>query len=372
MPSSPFRWAAAAALIALLVAGCSQDAPPPPAAPAVEIATAQARAFDKSSQLPGRISSVRVAEVRARVAGIVLERKFQEGSEVAAGQVLFQIDPAPFLAALARAKGEMARAEAELADSRAQSVRADELVKVDAISRQDHDAATARLKSSQAMLASAKAAVQTAQLDVNHATVRAPIAGRIGRALVTEGALVGQGEATAMALIQQLDTVYADFNRALPEVLRLRQEANAMNGDQPIQITIEVPEVGVVRQGKLLFSDISVDPDTGMVALRAEFPNGDRLLLPGMFVRVTSKLAATKPHVFVPQRAIQRTPEGKAIVMVVGKDGTAQAREVRTGQMEGAQWEILDGLKAGERYVANGATKVAPGTPLPSPEASKS
>lgn len=362
--TAPFRFFLLLILALPLLGACAGSVPPEPAPPKFEIATAEARPAAPAAELPGRIAALRTAEVRARVAGIVLRRQFDEGSEVQAGQVLFQIDPAPLRAAAARARGELAKTQAELEDARAQAGRYAELAPAGAVSSQDLDSAKARLKAAQAAQLSANAEVDSAELDLSHATVRAPISGRIGRALVSEGALVGQGEATPLALIEQLHPIYADFSRPLGDVLRLRAEAAAQGTAPEAQVSLEIPELAQRREGRLLFADMRVDPDTGTVALRAEFANADGLLLPGMFVRVQTAPHAAAPQVYVPQRAIRRAADGSASLIVVGADGLAATRAVRTGQMDAGQWQILEGLMPGERFVASGTDKVAPGMPL--------
>lgn len=343
------------ALVAVgLIAGCGQSSEDQQQehaqAPAVQVITAQPQRLALSSELPGRIEPTRVAEVRARVAGIVLNRKFDEGSDVKAGQVLFQIDPAPFEASLARA-------EAALFQANATVKRYGPLVEIEAVSQQDYDAA-------QAAYRTAAANVKTARLDLEYATVRAPISGRIGRALVTEGALVGQGEATPLATIQQINPVYADFKQAVGDVLRLRADAGAQQAASggkgaPISITVEGTEQK--REGHLVFSDITVDRTTGQVLLRGQFDNRDGLLLPGMYVRVQTGQGTVPDAILVPQRAVQRTPDGKAQVIVIGEDDIAEARTIQTGAMYGSNWHVAEGLKAGERVVVDGATKARPG-----------
>lgn len=347
----------AAAIIVTAACGNAEQ-PAATATPSVEVLTLQPRPMAVSSELPGRIEPVRVAEVRARVAGIVLKRNFKEGSDVKAGDPLFQIDPAPLQAALSRAEGELARAEAVLADADAVVRRYGPLVEIEAVSRQDFDAAQAALKSAQAARRSAAAEVKTARLNLEYATVRAPISGRIGRALVTEGALVGQGEATPMATIQQLDPVYVDFKQPVADVLRMREALEQgrlqqePEGGVPIVATIEGTDKK--REGRLLFSDISVDRGTGQVSLRGQLPNADSLLLPGMYVRVHVTHAIDPAAMLVPQRAVRRNPDGKAQLLVVGKGDVAETRQVRTGPMQGAEWQILEGVKPGDRIVVGG------------------
>ncbi|NYZ62016.1 efflux RND transporter periplasmic adaptor subunit [Luteimonas deserti] len=340
-----------------------EEAPPPP----VEVVTVQAGPAAAAESRPGRISPVRVAEVRSRVAGIVLKREFEEGMDVQAGQVLFRIDPSPFQAQLSEAQGALAKAEAELKEAQAQASRLQPLVEVEAISRQDFDVAQTRVQTARAGLRSGQAAVESAQIQLSHATVRAPIAGRIGRALVTEGALVGQDGSTPMALIQQLDPVYADFSQPVGDALRLRAAAKAAGdaASPKLAMTIEIPEIGETRSGELLFSDITVEPDTGRIAMRGQFDNADGMLLPGMFVRVSTAHTQPQQIITVPQRAVVRNPDGSAGVMVVDAQRTVVARSVETGRMHNGQWQVLSGLQAGEQIVASGVAKVQPGMQLP-------
>lgn len=344
---------------AIAMAACGKaDQQPTPAPPSVDVLTLQPKAMAVSSELPGRIEPVRVAEVRARVPGIVLKRNFKEGADVKAGDPLFQIDPAPLQAALSRAEGELARAEAVLSEAAAVVRRYTPLVEIEAVSRQDFDAAQAAHKSAQAARRSAAAEVQTARLNLEYATVRAPISGRIGRALVTEGALVGQGEATPMATIQQLDPVYVDFKQPVADVMRMREALEQgrlrqqRDGGVPIQVTIEGTDKK--REGRLLFSDISVERETGQVSLRGQLPNDDGLLLPGMYVRVHVTHATDPAAMLVPQRAVRRGPDGKAHLLVVGKGDVAETRQVRTGRMQGGEWQIVEGVKPGDRVVIGG------------------
>lgn len=357
-----------AVAVALSVAGCGPSESPPPfgGTPTVEVVTVQPQAFSLSRNLPGRIEPVRVAEVRARVAGIVLSRSFEEGADVKAGDVLFRIDPRPFRAALSRAQGELARTEAALTEAQAVVRRYEPLVKIEAVSQQDFDTAQATLQSALAARQSARANVETAQLDLQYATVTAPISGRIGRALVTEGALVGQGEATPLALIQQIDPVYADFKQPVADALRLRtalaQGRVQDHEGKGAEISVTVDGTAETRKGHLLFSDITVERSTGQVSLRGEFANPDGLLLPGMYVRVHTPQGVDPEAILVPQRAVTHGLDGKAQVLVVGQDNVVQARSVETGAMEGAHWHIVSGLQAGDRVIVGGSAQ--PGSPV--------
>ncbi|WP_448676238.1 efflux RND transporter periplasmic adaptor subunit [Delftia acidovorans] len=357
------------AALAALATGCGRNEAPAAAGdalPVVQAVTVQPAPLALSSELPGRIEPVRVAEVRARVAGIVLRRHFEEGADVRAGQVLFQIDPAPLRAALSRAQGQLASAEAALLDARAVVGRNAPLVAQEAVSRQDFEAMQARLQAAQAARQSAQAEVQAAALNLEYATVRAPIAGRIGRALVTEGALVGQGEATPMALVQQLDPVYADFQQPVAEAQRLRaalaEGRLAQTADKDgTPVSLKVDGTGLQRTGQLLFSDVTVDRGTGQMALRGRFDNRDGMLLPGMYVRVTVGQGVDPAAILVPQRAVQRSTDGQAHVLVVDGQDTLQMRPVQTAAMHGAQWQISAGLKGGERVVVGRMAGLQPG-----------
>ncbi|MBX8486791.1 MexC family multidrug efflux RND transporter periplasmic adaptor subunit [Pseudomonas cichorii] len=354
-------------LAALGLAGCDQKAQQgwgASGAPReVESVAVKAEAFTLVNELPGRIEPVRVAQVRARVAGIVLSRNFVEGADVKAGDVLFQIDPAPFKAALSKAQGELARTEATLFETQATVKRYEPLVKIEAVSQQDYDTAKAALQNASAARRSAQADVETARLDLGYATVKAPISGRIGRATVTEGALVGQGETTLMATIQQLDPVYADFTQPVADALRMRtaiQNGNLPKGGEDA-LTLSVEGTDYQSRGTLLFTDIAVDPTTGQVSLRARFPNPDGILLPGMYVRVRTPQSTNDNAILVPQRAIKRSSDGAAQVLVIGKDGTVESRPVKTGAMQDSRWQITEGLSAGEQIIVGNMTGLNPG-----------
>lgn len=360
------RLPATALVVALALAGCGgessnqaqADTPRP-----VQVVEVQAQRYALSSTLPGRVEPVRVAEVRARVAGIVLTRNFEEGADVKAGDVLFRIDPAPFKAALSRAQGELAKADAAVADAQAILKRYTPLVKIEAVSQQDFDTATTTLKSAQAARRSAQADVETAQLNLDYATVKAPISGRIGRAQVTEGALVGQNEATAMATIQQLDPIYVDFNQPVADMLRMRAalQNGSLGQGEGASISITIDGTDQQRSGKLLFSDIAVDRSTGQVSVRGEFANPDVLLLPGMYVRVETQQGVDPNAILVPQRAVTRSTDGKPQVMLVGKDDVVESRAVQTGTMRGSDWHIVDGLAVGDRVIVGGVSAAVPG-----------
>lgn len=345
-----------ASFIALLTACSPQQHNEAPSEQAqVDIMVLKSQPLSLTSELPGRVEPVRIAEVRARVAGIILERHFEEGSDVTAGQLLFTIDPAPLKAALARAQGEEARAEAMLNEAMTVIKRYQPLVKTGTVSQQDFDTADAAVKTAQAALRSASASVETARLDLEYAAVKAPIAGRISRAAVTEGALVGQGEATTLAIIQQLDPVYVDFKQSIADIIRLRmQQGSEQSAAQNSVVSVVVEGFDYPHQGSLLFSDASVERQTGQLSLRASFPNPEGLLLPGMFVRVNTIQGSEPDAILIPQRFIQRGNDGNAQVLIVDDNNTVQARPVKTGSMQGTLWHITEGLKNGDKLIVSG------------------
>ncbi|MFA5631486.1 MAG: efflux RND transporter periplasmic adaptor subunit [Porticoccaceae bacterium] len=318
-----------------------------------------------SSELPGRVESTRVAEVRARVAGIVLERHFEEGSEVEAGQLLFRIDPAPFEASVLQARANLDQARASLAAEELVEKRYSLLVGK-AISQHDYDQAVARRQQAQAQVAQAEAVLQRTELDLEYAMVRAPISGRIGRALVTEGALVGQGEATPLATIQTLDPVYVNITQSTNDLLQLREamangEILGMQGDEaPVAIQLSNGH-RYEETGKLLFSDITVDPSTGQVTMRALVPNPDGVLLPGMYVRADVQQGVQEHALAVPAQAVQRDANGTASVMLVTDNGMAQRQVVEVGAMQGDRWIVEEGLAAGDTVMVDRLQRVQPG-----------
>lgn len=355
--------------VLILSTGCGRqqnqgkhELPPPE----VGVITITTEPVSLVTELPGRVNPVRTAQVRARATGILLKRTFEEGVDVKAGDVLFEIDPAPLEAASNAAKARLARAEATLAQVESKVKRYEELVKIHAVSQQDYDDVTALKTQSQADVQVAKADVETANLNLGYAAVTAPISGRIGPALVTEGALVSQNEATQMAVIQQLDPVYFDFPQSSTEVLRLKQAFDrdelqtVAPGEAKVTLLLEDGTV-YPHSGKLLFSGVSVDPATGMITLRAEFPNPDHLLLPGMFGRVRFEQAVNTNAITAPQRGIILGPNGTATAMVVTKDNKVEPKSVKIGRAIEENWIITEGLLPGEQVIVEGLQKVRPG-----------
>ncbi|MGJ7548542.1 efflux RND transporter periplasmic adaptor subunit [Pseudomonas alloputida] len=356
------------ALLALPLAGCDdaaeQEEKQP--VPQVRVETLQLQPLAISTELSGRILAPRTAEVRARVAGVVLKRVYREGSDVKQGDVLFLIDPAPFKADHDSARATLAKAEATLYQARLQEKRYRQLVDDKAVSRQEYDNARAAFLQADAAVAEAKAALERARLNLGYATVTAPISGRIGRALVTEGALVGQNETTPLATIQQLDPIHADVTQSTRELTALRRALRAgelqQAGDGQARATlIQDDGSAYPLPGKLLFSDISVDPSTNQITLRSEFPNPDLDLLPGSYVRVRLEQAVQPKGLSVPQRAILRDSAGVPKVLVVDAQSRINERQVVLGNAQGDRWRVTDGLAPGERVVVEGLQHVKAG-----------
>jgi membrane fusion protein (multidrug efflux system) len=357
--------------LVLALAACG-DKPPagPPAGgmPPAEVGVVTVSPGDIGlvTELPGRLEASRTAQVRARAAGIVLERLFREGSDVRAGQPLFRIDAAPYAASYSSAQAGLAKAQANLAQATVLAERYKPLVEANAISKQDYANAVAAQKTAEADVAAGRASVQTAGINLGYATVKAPISGRIGRALVTEGALVGQGEATPLALIQQIDPMYVNFTQSANEVLALRRALDAGRlkraaGTDAASVRILLDDgTQHPRAGRLLFSDLTVDPTSGQVTLRAEVPNPGTVLLPGMYVRVQLEQAKASNAILLPQQAVTRSGQGDS-VMVVGSDGKVSPRPIKVGGEQSGQWVVLEGLKTGELVMVDGFQKVQPG-----------
>jgi membrane fusion protein (multidrug efflux system) len=375
--------------LSAVLAACGPGAAPPAAPPGgmplaeVGVVTVTPGDIGLFTELPGRLEASRVAQVRARAAGILQKRLFVEGSDVKAGQALFEIDSGPYQAAHASALASLARAEANLMQASAQAERYKPLVAVQAVSQQEFVNAQAAQKQAEADVATGKAAVQTARINLAYASVTAPISGRIGRSLVTEGALVGQGEATPLAVIQQINPLYVNFTQSASEVIALRRALESGRfkraGNNAASVRVLLDDGSEVPQpGKLLFSDLTVDTTTGQIMLRAELPNPGGRLLPGLYVRVRLEQAQAINAITLPQQAVTRSPQGDS-VMVVSPDGKVKPRPVKVGSQQGGQWVIVDGLKAGEQVMVDGFQKLrgdvpvkpvpwqAPGSKAPAP-----
>jgi membrane fusion protein (multidrug efflux system) len=361
--SAPFLLAASA-----LLAACGGKAAGPPASGPVEVGvvTITPTPLTLTRELPGRTSAFRVAEVRARVNGIVQKRLFVEGSDVKEGQALFLIDPAPYRAALDGARAALARAEANQANARLQATRYADLVQDHAVSRQEFETATAALKTAEADVAAAQAAEQAARINLGYTTVTAPVAGRIGRSAVTEGAFVQAAQATLLATVQQLDPVYVDVTQSTAEVLRLRRdlESGRLQGAGQGQARVRlITEDGreYAQPGTLQFTDVTVDQGTGSVALRALFANPKGELLPGMFVRARLEEGVSPQALLVPQVGVTRDQKGVPVALVVNAEKKVERRQLVTDRAVGDAWLVTEGLKAGEQVIVEGLQKVRPG-----------
>ncbi len=351
-----------------LLAGCkegpaSASGAMPPSA--VDVVTLNQTPLTLTTELSGRTSAHRIAEVRPQVNGIILKRYFVEGSDVKAGQVLYQIDPATYEAAVASAEASLAKAEATEQSARLKAKRYAELVKVKAISTQDYDDAQASWKQAVAEIAAAKAALKSARIDLGYTKVRATISGRIGKSSVTEGALVTAQQAASLTTIQQLDPIYVDVTQSTTDLLQLRQlyASGQLEHTQDGAVVHFVLENGAAypHSGKLEFSDVTVDETTGMVTVRALAPNPDRLLLPGMFVRAILIQGEQPNGLLVPQAAVSRTAKGGASVLLVNADNKVEQREIEVGRAFHGNWVVESGLKGGERVIVAGLQKVRPG-----------
>lgn len=361
----------------LLLAACGEKkaAAPPPGPVEVGIVTLEEKPVTLTSELPGRTSAFRVAEVRSRVNGIVLKRHFVEGSDVKEGQPLFDIDPAPYVAALDSAKATLARAQATATNARVQATRFERLFKEGVGTQQEWDNAAAALKVAEADGAAAHAAVKAAAINLEYTKVTAPLTGRIGRAAVTEGAYVQVSPATLLATIQQLDPMYVDVTWSSGEALRLRRdlETGKLKGDAALaEVKLLLGEDREYpHAGKLQFADVSVDPSTSSISLRALFPNAEGGLLPGMFVRARIEEGTKPSAILVPQRGVARDAKGRASALVVNGEGKVEKREIVTDRAIGDTWLVLEGLRAGDRVIVEGLQKVRPDTdvvPVPAQE----
>lgn len=361
-------------LASALLAACGKDAangaqqgsaPPPPEVGVITVATGEVGLV---TELPGRLEASRVAEVRARAAGIVQQRLFREGSDVRAGQVLYRIDAATYLANQSSAQAALAKAQANHAQAAALANRYRPLVEANAVSKQEYANAVAAEKQAEADVVGARAALRNAEISLGYATVNAPISGRIGRSLVSEGALVGQGESTPLAVVQQINPLYVNFTQPVNEVMNLRR---ALEQGRLKRAGADGAQVRVVLEdgtehpqaGRLLFADLTVDQTTGQVSLRAEVPNPRAMLLPGMYVRVRLEQAKASNALLLPQQAVTRTTQGDT-VMVVAADGKVAPRTIRIGGSQDGQWVVLSGLQPGEKVIVDGFQKMRPGQPV--------
>ena len=367
----PPKWSVALTALAglLLLGGCGtgkgkQTAPPPlPEVATVKVST---EPVALTTELPGRTSAYLVAEIRPQVTGIIQKRLFTEGSQVRAGQALYQIDPAPFQASLETAKAAMAKAEANLNATRSRTERFKELLPEKAVSQQDYDDAAATLKQTEADIEYWKAMVQTARINLGYTRITAPVSGRIGRSNVTEGALVTAQQPSPLSMIQQLDSVYVDVPQSTTEMLRLKRllEGGRLNqsgaGQNKVKLFLEDGSEYPLA-GTLQFRDVTVDPTTGSVILRVVFPNPNSVLLPGMFVRAVVREGIKEGAILIPQQAVSRDPKGDPVTLVVDPDGKVSQRTLTLDRAIGDRWLVASGLAAGDQVIVEGMQKARPG-----------
>jgi membrane fusion protein, multidrug efflux system len=360
-------------LLSLLIAACEErTSAPQQGTPAVTVVTLKTEPVALTRQLPGRTTAYVVAEVRPQVTGIVKERLFTEGSIVEAGQPLYQLDDATYRADYNSARASLARAEATLDVARLNAARAGELVKTDAVSQQEHENAVAASRQAEADVGVAQAAVASSRVRLGYARITSPIAGRIGKSSVTQGALVTADQVQPLATVQQLDPIYVDLTQSSSELLQLRRAlaGGGVRGTEGTPVTILLEDdTRYSHHGELTFSDVTVDPSTGSFSLRVVVPNPDHLLMPGMYVRAVISNAVMEDGILVPQQGIARDPKGNATAMVVAPDGTVEQRAVEVDRTIGDKWLVNRGLLAGDRVIVEGLQKVQPGMPVEVTEA---
>ena len=359
---------------AALLAGCNDqgETQAHPAEPQVTVHIVEKAPLAVTTELPGRTTAFRIAEVRPQVSGIVLKRNFTEGSDIEAGQSLYQIDPATYQADYDSAKGELAKSEAAAAIAHLTVKRYVPLVGTKYISQQEYDQAIADARQADASVIAAKAAVESARINLAYTKVTSPISGRIGKSNVTEGALVTNGQATELATVQQLDPIYVDVTQSSNDFMRLKQsvEQGSLHKDSASSTVELVMENGqsYPLKGSLQFSDVTVDQTTGSITLRAIFPNPDHTLLPGMFVRARLEEGINPTALLVPQQGVTRTPRGDASALVIGADNKVETRQIVAAQAIGDKWLVTDGLKPGDRVIVTGLQKVRPGAQVKAQE----
>ncbi|GAB3627415.1 efflux RND transporter periplasmic adaptor BpeA [Pandoraea terrae] len=364
------------ALAAMTLAACGKkpQGAPQGMVPEVGVVTLQTQNVALTTDLPGRTSPYRVADVRARVNGIVLKRDFTEGGDVKSGQRLYKIDPATYQAAFESAKATLAKAEASAASTRLLAQRYKQLVAVEAVSKQEYDNAVAANLQAEADVAAGKSAVETARINLSYTDVPAPISGRTGLSQVTEGAYVQAGTATLMTTVQQIDPIYVDVTQSTNDVLRLRRElaegklTNAGPNAAKVMLTLD-DGTKYPLEGKLQFSDITVDQTTGSITVRAIFPNPKRELLPGMFVHASLQEGVTENALLVPQQGVTRDQKGQAVAMVINAEGKVEPRKLVADRAIGDKWLVTSGLAAGDKVIVEGLQKVRPGAPAKPVEA---
>jgi len=354
-------------IVGLLTGGCgSQQAAPQPALPEVAVVTVSREEVVLTTELPGRISAYSVAEIRPQVNGIIQERLFNEGSDVKAGTILYQIDPAPYQAAYKNAVAALARSEANLPPIRLKAERFRELIGRKAISQQDFDNADAALKQAEADIESSKAAVESARINLGYTRITAPISGRIGISNVTIGALATAYQASAFATIQQLDPIYVDVTQSSANLLQLKRNISAGrikgNGSDQARVRLLLEDgTPYPMEGTLKFSEVTVDPSTGSFILRMVFPNPKHILLPGMYVRAVVQEGKVERAILIPQQGVSRDAKGNPVVLIVDGSGKVEQRMITVDRAIGDKWLVIEGLNPGNRLIVEGSQKVRPG-----------
>jgi len=349
-----------------MLAGCGGSGPPKPPPPEVGVVTLQAEAVQLTTVLPGRTESYRASDVRPQVNGIVQRRLFTEGGTVTAGQPLYQIDPSSYRAAVTNARGALGNAQATVASSEALARRYGELVKINAISKQDYENALAAARQVRANVEMQRGNLQDAEINLSRTTIRAPISGRIGISSFTTGALVTAQQTAPLTTIQRLDPIYVDIQQSSADLLKLRQQMLAgqlSGGTTPVQLILETGSQYPIV-GQLRFADVTVDPTTGSQTIRAVFPNPQHLLLPGMFVRAKLTQGIQSRGMLVPQAAVSRDPRGRPTALVVGPGNKATLRIITADQAVGDNWLVTAGLKPGEKVIVEAGPLLQPGAPV--------
>lgn len=367
MPKSPRRLVLLPLALSIMLAACGgDDAAQQPPPPEVSVVTLAPENTTLTRELPGRTTAYQIAEVRPQASGIIERRLFTEGGMVEEGEPLYQLDDATYQAALSSARAQLARAEATVEAARLRAARTTELARIDAVSRQDEENATAALRQAEADVQAARAAVQSAQVNVGFARITAPISGQIGRSSVTQGALVTANQPQPLATIQQLDPIYVDLTQSASELLELRKAVAAgtlERAEMPVTILLE-DGTEYPHQGTLAFSEVSVDPSTGSFAVRVVVDNPEQILMPGMYVNAIVGSGVRQDAILVPQQGIARDPKGNTSAMVVNDQGLVESRPVRVSRTVGDKWLVEEGLAAGDKVIVAGLQKIQPGIPV--------
>ena len=364
---SPSPFLASALLLAVAaLAACGKPAARPASTPEAGYVVVRTQVQPLTTELPGRTSPLAMSEVRPQVNGIVLERLFTEGSTVRKGQLLYRIDPAPYRDAVDQAKAQLANVQANLATVKVKAERYADLVKIKAVSQQDYDDAQAIWRQAEASVQQAQAALQTAAINLGYTDIKAPISGRIGVSAITQGALATAGQTNALTTIQTLDPIYVDVTQSSAELLRLERDIRngLMKKDAPLSARVRLTlEDGSTYplEGKLQFTDVTVDPNSGAVRIRAVFPNPQSMLLPGMFVRAVVTEGVAPDAILAPQQGVARDPKGGATVLVVSAQNKAELRPIEVGQAVGANWLVLKGLRPGDKVITEGLQRIQTG-----------